>query len=187
MPRSERFIRVSKAPGSAARLAELFLERAHHRGDERGAHTMAHHVADEDADGGIRDGNDVVIIAAHRTGRVEDAAEFHRARRLVCTAWERGETVGKESHLEFAGHFQILLHEGVFRGEFAGALGDALFELGVERAQRRLRLAAGIPLGDFPHRPVDRGDEPAAEPVLQHEVRRAILEKFHRGFLSHGT
>ena len=106
---------------------------------------------------------------------MQDAGEFHRARCLRRAAGERGETVGEKGHLELAGHFQILRHERVFCRKLAGALGDTLLELRVERAQRGLRLAAGIPLRDFPHRAVDGRDEPTAEPVLKHEVRRAVL------------
>ena len=71
----------------------------------------------------------------------------------------------QQRHLKFARHLQIFLHLRVFLAEFPGALGDALFELFIERAEVGLGLPARIPLRYFPQRPADRRHE-SREPPL---------------------
>ena len=62
----------------------------------------------------------------------------------------------------------------------------AFFEFRIERTQIRLGLPARDPVRDFPQRPTHRGHQPS-EPVLQHEVSRAILQQLDRGFLADGS
>jgi hypothetical protein len=125
-------------------------------------------------------------IAAHRTRRAKQAEKADGARGLGRAARQRRETLRQKRHLEFAGHAQVLLHVRIFLPQLQRALGDALLELGIERAQIGLGLPARLTFLDFPQSPMDRGYE-TAEPILQDEVGRAALEQFHGCLLTHGT
>ena len=66
------------------RLAD---ERANHRGDGTGAHAVAHHVADENADCGIRERQDVGGVAADGLRGFVNACESQAGRsRFVARA-----------------------------------------------------------------------------------------------------
>ena len=123
--------------------AVLLQQRSHHAGDQSGAYTVAHDIADEDADSGVRDWKNTEKITAHHPCGLVDGVKLQGAVSDGSGAWNAGKMIRQQRQLQLPRHRQLLLHLLVLRTQLLRALGDALGLVGMERDRQIPRRQFG--------------------------------------------
>ena len=110
--------------GIRRRPAALFHLGPQHCGDERRAHVVAHDVADEHADSGVGNPDDIEEIAANGAGGDINAGELQRAFGRANAGRNARELVGQHGLLQLARHLQFVFNQQVLLTQLVGAFGQ---------------------------------------------------------------
>jgi hypothetical protein len=112
---AQRLVHFPEQQSRICRLfSELLLQRPKHGRYQRRTHPVPHHIANKDAQRGVRNPGDVKTVAPDKMRCPVVAAHPHRALLLRHPGGHRWETARQQRLLEFVRHPEVLLHELVF-------------------------------------------------------------------------
>ena len=192
--RAEALIQLGEKFPRRRRLHAQFLdEPAHDRRDQRGAHAVSHHIANQHARLRVREREHVEEIAAELGAREVAMAEPQRAALRWGVRWKNGMAPQQKGGLQLPRHVEIGGHLRVLFAKLPGLLlellfGTAEFEVFVHRrlVRREEEVDGMDPSGREPVLVACEEDFrrlPAARLAAQLEIREDVLDPREEEFL----